>query len=144
MGRVIAVVVGHNEYVDDQKPLTPQSDELPNGPSLLYFNDETTPPEDIGRKPKTKSRDKTTTKILAKPVVGRIAEPIAEPVVEHVVETVNMKNRKPANKQPKPINQDPAAEPDLEDLIAKRKKAMRDASELNNRAQMQSRIAPTI
>ena len=69
-------------------------------PSLLDVNNETTPPEVIEPKPKAKSRAK------AKP--KSIAEPVAEPVVEPgALEFVNMKTRKPSNKQPKPVSQDP-------------------------------------
>ena len=44
-----------------------------------------------------------------------------------------MKTRKPSNKQPKLVSQDPAAEPDIEDLVVKRMQAMRDAKELQNK-----------
>ena len=57
-----------------------------------------------------------------------------------------MKARQPVNKQPKPASKDvvPAAILDLEDLVMKRMKAMRDAKELKNKENSQALIAQPI
>ena len=56
-----------------------------------------------------------------------------------------MKTDKPVNKQPKPVSEDaPVAVPDLEDLVMKRMKAMRDAKELKKKEQIQALIAQAI
>ena len=67
-----------------------------------------------------------------------------EPIVEPIVEPVYMKTRKPSNNQPKLESQDSSTVPDIEDLAAKRRKAMRDAKELKNKEQMQALIARAI
>ena len=54
-----------------------------------------------------------------------------EPAIEPIVEPVQIKTRKPSNKQPKPASQDAATVPYIEDLVANRMKTMRDAKELN-------------
>ena len=140
---MISVDVGHTEYFDDPKTPTPPSEDLPDA--------EQTPPEVVGRpppsalvrqpssvdaKPKAKSRAKAKAKI--------VLEHIAE--AETVAEPVKMKTRKPVNKQPKPASEDapPVAVPDLEDLVMKRMKAMRDAKELKKKEQIQALIAQAI
>ena len=57
-----------------------------------------------------------------------------------------MKARQPVNKQPNPASEDvvPAAILDLEDLVMKRMKAMRDAKELKNKENSQALIAQPI
>ena len=56
-----------------------------------------------------------------------------------------MKTRKPVNKQPKPASEDaPVAVPDLEYLVMKRMKAMRDAKELKKEENIQALIAQAI
>ena len=57
-----------------------------------------------------------------------------------------MKARKPVNKQPKPASEDvvPVAILDLEDLVMKRMKAMRDAKELKKKEHSQALIAQAI
>ena len=87
---------------------------------------DTTPPEVVAPKAKTKSRAKAKAKIKAEPVLELIVEPAIKPIVE----PVKMKTRKPSNKQPKPGSQDAATVPYIEDLVANRMKAMRDAKEL--------------
>ena len=67
-----------------------------------------------------------------------------EPIVEPIVEPVNMKTRKPSNKQPKPESQDSSTVPDIEDLVAKRMNAMGDAKELKKNEQIQALIAQAI
>ena len=146
--KVISVDVGHTEYFDD--PKTP-SEDLPDT--------EQPPPEVIGpppppalvrqpssvdAKPKAKSRAKAKAKIVLEHIAE--AETVAEPVVEPVAEPVKMKTRKPVNKQPKPASEDapPVAVPDLEDLVMKRMKAMRDAKELKKKEQIQALIAQAI
>ena len=53
-----------------------------------------------------------------------------------------MKTREPVNKQPKPASEDaPVAVPDLEYLVMKRMKAMRDAKELKKKEKIQALIA---
>ena len=149
--KVITVDVGHTEYFDDPKTPTPPSEDLPDA--------EQTPPEVIGpppppalvrqpssvdAKPKAKSRAKAKAKIVLEHIAE--AETVAEPVVEPVAEPVKMKTRKPVNKQPKPASEDapPVAVPDLEDLVMKRMKAMRDAKELKKKEQIQALIAQAI
>ena len=88
-------------------------------------------------------RAKAKTKIVLEHIAE--AETEAEPVVEPVVELVKMATRKPVNKQPKPASEDaPVAVPDLEDLVMKRMKAMRDAKELKKKEKVQAFIAQAI
>ena len=146
--KVISVDVGHTEYFDD--PKTP-SEDLPDT--------EQPPPEVIGpppppalvrqpssvdAKPKAKSRANAKAKIVLEHIAE--AETVAEPVVEPVAEPVKTKYRKPVNKQLKPASEDapPVAVPDLEDLVMKRMKAMRDAKELKKKEQIQALIAQAI
>ena len=98
----------------------------------------------VDAKPKAKSRAKAKAKIVLEHIAD--AETVAEPIVEPVAEPVKMKTRKPVNKQPRPASEDapPVAVPDLEDLVMKRMKAMRDAKELKKKAQIQALIAQAI
>ena len=52
-------MLGHTEYFDDQNTLIPQPDDLPNEPSFLDLNTETTPLEVVA--PKTKAIDSLDT-----------------------------------------------------------------------------------
>ena len=93
---------------------------------------------------KAKSRAKAKAKLVLEHIAE--VETEAETVVDPVAEPVKMKTRKPVNKQPKPASEDapPVAVPDLEDLVMKRMKAMRDAKELQKKEQIQDLIAQAI
>ena len=101
-------------------------------------------PSSVDAKPKAKSRAVAKAKIVLQNIAE--AETVAEPVVEPVAEPVKMKTRKPVNKQPKPASEDAphVAVPDLEYLVMKRMKAMRDAKELKKKEQIQALIAQAI
>ena len=95
-----------------------------------------TPPEVMGQpKAKATTRAKTKDKIVAEPV----AKPVVEQVAELVVVPDKKETRKP--KQPKPVTQDPAALPDIEDLIMKSMKTMRDEKEIEIKDNNQGHIA---
>ena len=55
-----------------------------------------------------------------------------------------MTTRQPSTKQPKPVSQYTVTEPDIEDLVVKQMKAMRDARTLPNNTRTQALIAPQV
>ena len=131
--KVIAVDVNPTEYFDDQAPPPPS------------------PEEKVEAKPKAKPRGRAKAKPVAEPVAELVAEPVVEPVIEQVVAPVKTKRvRKPRQfkVEPEPVP-DPPPPPivdieDLEDQVAKRMKALRDAREIKKKERIQALIAQAI
>ena len=125
--KVIAVDVNPTEYFDDQAPPPPSPEE----------------------KPKAKPRGRAKAKPVAEPVVELVAEPVVEPVIEQVVAPVKTKRvRKPrqVKVEPEPVPDPPPIVDieDLEDQVAKRMKALRDAREIKKKERIQALIAQAI